>query len=36
MQQQHAGALKHFVQGQSGGIPEVIDLVSGWAGAPGR
>lgn len=35
MQQHHAaGALKHFVQGQSNGISEVIDLV--WAGAPGR
>lgn len=34
MQQQHAGAT-FFVQGQSSEIPEVIDLVSGWAGAPG-
>lgn len=35
MQQRHAGAHNHFVQGQSSGIPEVIDLVPGWAGAPG-
>lgn len=32
--QQHAGALKHFAQGQSNGIPEVIDLVSGWQVLP--
>lgn len=27
-------ALKHFAQGQSNGIPEVIDLVSGWQVLP--
>lgn len=34
MQQQHAGALKHFAQGQSNGIPEFIDLVCGWQVLP--
>lgn len=34
MQQQYAAALKHFAQGQSNGIPEVIDLVSGWQVLP--
>lgn len=36
MPQQHAGAYKHFVQGQSNEISEVMALVSIWAGAPAK
>lgn len=36
MEQQYAGTLEHFIQGQSNAIPDVIDLVSAWTGAPGQ